>query len=99
MVDYNLIHSIGVTDEEVESLLREAFGEEVASGQMDSLLKENIENFQPGNILKGNVVGKAGDDVVIEIGLKSEGLVHKSEFDNYDDLEIGDAVEVLLEEL
>ncbi len=99
MVDYNLIHSIGVTDEEVESLVREAFGEDVASGQMDSLLKTDIENFHPGNILQGKVVGKAGDDVVIEVGLKSEGLVHKSEFDNYDELEIGDPVEVLLEEL
>ncbi|MHC4446766.1 MAG: 30S ribosomal protein S1 [Planctomycetota bacterium] len=99
MVDYNLIHSIGVSDEEVESLLREAFGEDVASGKMDSLLKTDIENFQPGNILKGRVVGKAGDDVVIEVGLKSEGLVHKSEFDNYDELEVGDPVEVLLEEL
>jgi hypothetical protein len=42
MVDYNLIHSIGVSDEEVESLLREAFGEDVASGKMDSLLKTDI---------------------------------------------------------
>ena len=66
---------------------------------MDSLLKEQIESFQRGNILKGKVVGKAGDDVVIDVGLKSEGLVHKGEFENYDALEIGDIIEVLLEEL
>ncbi len=99
MVNYNLIDSIGVDDAEAEALLREAFGEDVASGRMDSLLKDDIENFQPGNILQGRVVGKAGDDVVIEVGLKSEGLVNKSEFDNFDDLEVGDRVEVLLEEL
>ncbi|MCH6551698.1 MAG: S1 RNA-binding domain-containing protein, partial [Planctomycetes bacterium] len=99
MVNYNLIDSIGVDDAEAEALLREAFGDDVASGRMDSLLKDDIQNFKTGNILQGKVVGKAGDDVVIEVGLKSEGLVHKSEFDNFDDLEIGDPVEVLLEEL
>ncbi|MCH8342505.1 MAG: 30S ribosomal protein S1 [Planctomycetes bacterium] len=99
MVDYNLIEELGVSDLEVEELIREALGEQAATGDMDGLLKQDIENFQRGNILNGRVVGKAGDDVVIDVGLKSEGLINKSEFDNYDDLEIGSVVEVLLEEL
>ena len=48
---------------------------------------------------KGRIVGKAGDDAVIDVGLKSEGLVNKNEFDNYDSLKMGDSVEVLLEDL
>ena len=99
MVDYNLIEELGVSDLEVEELIREALGEQAATGNMDDLLQKDIENFQRGNILNGRVVGKAGDDVVIDVGLKSEGLINKSEFDNYDDLEIGSVVEVLLEEL
>ncbi|MCH8151650.1 MAG: 30S ribosomal protein S1 [Planctomycetes bacterium] len=99
MVDYNLIEELGVSDLEVEELIREALGEQAATGNMDDLLQQDIENFQRGNILNGRVVGKAGDDVVIDVGLKSEGLINKSEFDNYDDLEIGSVVEVLLEEL
>jgi small subunit ribosomal protein S1 len=97
MVDHNLIAQIGLDDAEVDSLLRDAYGSEVAAGDMDELLSGEIQNFQPGTILQGKVVGKAGDDVVIEVGLKSEGLVNKAEFDNFDDLDTGDTIEVLLE--
>jgi small subunit ribosomal protein S1 len=99
MVNYNLIADIGIDELEVESLVREALGEQAATGNMEGLLQEDIENFQRGNILKGKIVGKAGDDVVIDVGLKSEGLVNKGEFEDYDDLEVGDVIEVLLEEL
>ena len=99
MVDYNLIAEIGIDDSEVDELVRQSLGETVAEGDMDTLLQEDIENFQRGNILKGKIVGKAGDDVVIDVGLKSEGLVNKGEFENYDKLQVGDVVEVLLEEL
>ncbi|MCZ6545980.1 MAG: S1 RNA-binding domain-containing protein, partial [Chloroflexi bacterium] len=99
MVNYNLIEEIGVGDQEVEDLIRQSLGETVATGDMDGLLQEDIQNFRRGNILSGRVVGKAGDDVVIDVGLKSEGLVNKTEFDDYNGLEIGDVVEVYLEEL
>jgi len=99
MVNYNLIADIGIDEQDVESLVREALGEQAATGDMEGLLQEDIENFQRGNILKGKIVGKAGDDVVIDVGLKSEGLINKSEFEHYDDLEVGDVIEVLLEEL
>ncbi len=99
MVNYNLIAEIGINENEVDDLVRQALGEQVAEGNMDGLLQEDIANFQRGNILKGKVVGKAGDDVVIDVGLKSEGLINKGEFDNYDALEIGDVLEVYLEEL
>jgi len=78
MVDNNLIADLAIEDAEVDSLIRGAFGDDVADGDMDSLLKEDIKSYQQGAILQGKVVGKAGDDVVIEVGLKSEGLVNKS---------------------
>ena len=99
MVNYNLIEDIGIDESAVEVLIREALGDQAASGDMDTLLQGEIQNFQPGSILKGHVVGKAGDDVVIDVGLKSEGLVHKNEFENYDELQIGDIIEVFLEDL
>lgn len=99
MVDFNLIDRIGVVETEADALIRQAFGEDVARGNMDGLLQKDMQQLQTGKILKGKVVGKAGDDVVVEVGLKSEGLIHKSEFDDYDDIEKGDIIEVLLEEL
>ncbi len=97
MVDYNLIEDLQLDSTTAERMLREAFGDTVAGGDMNSLLKEEIKNFAPGTILKGHVVGFAGDFVVIEVGLKSEGLVEKGEFEG--DIALGDEVEVLLEQL
>ncbi len=99
MVNYNLIREIGVREQDVEALVRESLGEQAARGNMENLLRDEIASFTRGSILKGRVVGKAGDDVVVDVGLKSEGLVNKAEFDNYEDLQIGDVVEVYLEEL
>ena len=92
MVDHNLIQQIGLDESEVDALVQSAYGTDVASGDMESLLEGEIKNFQPGAILQGRVVGKAGDDVIVEVGLKSEGLVNKNEFDNFEDIEIGDTV-------
>ncbi|MDG2021786.1 MAG: 30S ribosomal protein S1 [Phycisphaerales bacterium] len=98
MVDYNLIEDLGIEDLEAETLLRTAFGDDVADGDMDSLLGEDMDSFSAGTILSGKVVGFAGDFVVIDVGLKSEGLVPKTEFDDGAvDLQPGDEVEVLLE--
>ena len=101
MVNYNLISQLetGTIEADAEAMIRDAFGAEVAEGDMDTLLKGDIQSFQKGAILKGKIVGRAGDDFVVEVGLKSEGLINKSEFDNPEDVEIGDTIEVLLEEL
>ena len=99
MVDYNLIADIGIDSDQAEAMIRAALGEEVAGGDMDSVIVEDIQQFVPGNMLKGKIVGKAGDDAVIDVGLKSEGLIHKSEFDDWDTLETGAELEVILEDL
>ena len=56
MVDNNLIADLGIEEADVETLLRGAFGDEVADGDMDGLLKEDIKSYQRGAILQGKVV-------------------------------------------
>ena len=99
MVDHNLIADLGIDFDQADALIRASLGEDVAEGNMEALISEDIQNYTPGNILKGKVVGKAGDDAVIDVGLKSEGLIHKSEFDEWDTLESGTKIEVILEDL
>ncbi len=102
MIDETLIASLGLTDDEASAMLKEAYGATVGkaeSGQyMDSFLKEAIADLIPGKLIKGKVIGYAGDDVVIEVGLKSEGLIPKEEFEGTD-IKPGDMVDVLLEGL
>ncbi len=97
MVDEILIHSLGTVDSDAQALLDEAF-----AGQdegMEALLGDETKELTPGKLIKGRIIGMAGDDVVIEVGLKSEGLIPKDEFDNIQDIKIGDSVDVLLENL
>jgi small subunit ribosomal protein S1 len=99
MVDQTLIRELGVTDDDAIALIRESLGEQIAEGDMDRVLGSDVKNLEPGTILKGRVVGTAGDDVVIDVGLKSEGLVPKNEFEDERDTILGAEVEVLLEQI
>eukprot|EP00752_Nemacystus_decipiens_P016848 g15080.t1 len=97
MVNKTLIAELSIEDIEAESMLEAAFGTAVAGGDMEELLQENIADFSSGTILTGKVIGMAGDDFLVDVGLKSEGILDKNEFDNPADVEIGDSVDVLLE--
>lgn len=98
MVNRNIIDELGVYDDEANQLIIDALGQNVADGDMEGLLVDH-GNLQEGSILKGKVVGKAGDSWLVEVGLKSEGILDKNEFDSPSDVDIGDTIEVLLEDI
>ena len=60
---------------------------------------EEVQDFTPGAIIKGKVSGVVGDDFVVELGLKSEGVLDKTEFDDATTVKVGDVVHVLLEDV
>ena len=66
---------------------------------MDSLLSDQISDFQPGTILSGKVIGRAGDGFLVEVGLKSEGVLSRNEFDQPDEVQVGDTVDVMVEDM
>jgi small subunit ribosomal protein S1 len=101
MIDENLIASLGVTDDEASAFLSQALGTRGGAGAtaMDELLTKQVASFTPGSILEGRVIGFTGDDVVVEVGLKSEGLIKREEFDNAAELKVGDKVQVLFERI
>src|SRR5947209_8251574 len=98
MVDYNLINSLGDLDSEVDSAVATALGD--AATDLSKLVSgDEVQDFTPGAILKGKVSSVSGDDFVVELGLKSEGILERSEFDEPDNVKIGDEVRVLLEDV
>ncbi|MCC6951593.1 MAG: 30S ribosomal protein S1 [Phycisphaerales bacterium] len=101
MIDETLIASLGLTDDEAQKMLREAFGTAAGSktGEyMDTFLKDQIADLTPGRLIRGKVIGYAGDDIVVEVGLKSEGLIPKEEFEGTE-IKPGDEIDVLFEGL
>ena len=81
-------------------LSTERLDEEVAAvfgGRDSATLAGDVGEFAGDTILKGKILDIVNDDVIIDIGFKSEGVVSKHEFENFGELDIGDEVEVLLE--
>ncbi|MGB8166812.1 MAG: 30S ribosomal protein S1, partial [Chthoniobacteraceae bacterium] len=64
--------------------------------QMQDLIAKSLRDFKEGSIVKGRILEIRPREVLIDIGYKSEGAIPTSEFDDVDDLEVGDEVEVLL---
>lgn len=73
--------------------------------EFENLLKEekigssnDLPQYSPGAILKGIVVEISKDYVVVDVGLKSEGLVPVSEFSDPSSLVLDGEIEVMLEQ-
>lgn len=67
---------------------------------MEELLKDSqIDNLKEGSIIKGLITEIRPIEVVVDIGGKSEGVVHVSEFVDASELEVNSEIEVYLEKL
>ena len=67
---------------------------------MEELLaNSSFADLKQGSIIKGQIIEIRQNEVVVDIGGKSEGVVPVNEFDDVNDLQIGQDVEVLLEKL
>src|SRR6476620_11442561 len=98
MVDYNLINSLGNLDSEVDSAVATALGD--AANDLSKLVSgDEVQDFTPGAIIKGRISSIAGDDFIVELGLKSEGILERGEFDEPENVKVGDQVSVLLEDV
>jgi small subunit ribosomal protein S1 len=99
MVDRNLIREFSVDDNELEATFASILADTEESGGLDSLYEETSKSFETGNILQGVVLRREGDDVLLDVGCKSEGMVPFSEWDPEDEPpHPGQKIEVLLEE-
>jgi small subunit ribosomal protein S1 len=66
---------------------------------LQQLIAASVKNYREGSIVKGHILEKRPKEFLIDIGYKSEGVVSASEFDDPDEIQVGDEVEVLLERL
>ncbi|MFZ4619210.1 MAG: 30S ribosomal protein S1 [Bacteroidota bacterium] len=67
--------------------------------QMMEMYEATLGKITQGEIVKGKIAFIGHNDVVLDIGFKSEGTVPIGEFPNIKDLKIGDEVEVFLESI
>jgi small subunit ribosomal protein S1 len=92
MVDRNLLREFDVNEDELNILV---LGED-GSSTLEQVLAGG-QSFEIGRIVSGRVVEIVGDQVVIDVGYKSEGLVALNEWEDEPPPAAGENVEVLLE--
>jgi small subunit ribosomal protein S1 len=97
MVDRNLVNKLGLSEQELDKQVDEMFGQ-TESQYLEDVLQHKVDSRLPGTILKGKVVSQIGNDVIVEVGLKSEGIIDASEFDEPEEIVKGKEIEVLLED-
>jgi small subunit ribosomal protein S1 len=97
MVDRNIVNKLGLSEEELDQQVGEMFGEK-ENEFLEEVLRTKVDSSLPGTILKGTIVSQIGNDVIIEVGLKSEGVVDAGEFEDPEEVSPGKEIEVLLED-
>ena len=68
------------------------------SSPMEKLMTD-VKQFTEGMLVTGKIIEIRSNEVVVDIGYKSEGAISMHEFDVPDALKVGDELEVLLEKI
>jgi small subunit ribosomal protein S1 len=83
-----------------EKAKRNFNNEEYSKEEFLSLAKlysESFKDLKEGEIVKGKIVRIQGDNVILDVGFKSEGTISKNEFNELEEIKVGREVEVVLE--
>jgi small subunit ribosomal protein S1 len=97
MVNRNLIRQFDQPDTELQNQLDAAFDQDITAW-----LTDEKQVFEANKIVEGRVLNIVGDDVLIDVGYKSEGVIKVDEFrdegtDQVVPPKVGDTIQVLLE--
>ena len=96
MVDRLILDDMNVPAADIEREIEEVMSDPEL-GDLTKAIDESIKNFEAGSIIKGRVINVIGDDVIIDVGYKSEGLIPLQEFGDGAEIKPGDEFEVLLD--
>ncbi|MDD4856511.1 MAG: 30S ribosomal protein S1 [Candidatus Krumholzibacteria bacterium] len=80
----------------------ELSGEDMKNADWDSILSDinrKAAELQEGNIVKGTVYEVSDNEVIVNVGFKSEGSIPRIEFSNVANVQKGDIFDVYLEKM
>ncbi|MEZ4653117.1 MAG: 30S ribosomal protein S1 [Candidatus Eisenbacteria bacterium] len=64
-----------------------------------SMYDDSMKNLEEGEILRGRILRVDAEEVVVDIGFKSEGVIPLGEFTDTDAIRVGDEIDVFLEKM
>ena len=99
MVNQNLIHSL--EDDEIERQLGSAFSEyeDIDLGDILFPPEAQSQNYSIDSMVKGTIVRIDNDHVIVDVGFKSEATIPSNEWTEEDPPEVGQVIDVLIEDL
>lgn len=89
--DKNVLDDVQYLEKDFEIFQKMIMGPEYSA-------QETEDKMQPGTLLQGTIVEIGKDFAVVDVGLKSEGLVPIVEFYDPEELVLGGKIEVLLDQ-
>ena len=88
-----------MSTESVNTAALKSYVDFSAEISMEDLLNtETKNNFATETIVPGTIVEKRQDGALVDIGYKAEGFIPAIEFKNWEEIKVGDEVDVFLEE-
>ncbi len=75
--------------------------EELTPEQMEQLYAQTFQNATQGSLIQGTIISVGKDEVVVDVGFKSEGVLMMREFrrTGAGDIQVGDVVDLYLEQV
>ena len=102
MVNRNLIRSL--EDDAIELQLNELMPEDIGEEFLIASLTDANKQFDVNQIIDGKIVDINDEFVIVDVGFKSEGAIHRNEWEDEETgeltlPEIGETIKVLIEEV
>ena len=66
---------------------------------MVTMYDSTIKDIKEGEIVSGRVLGVTSDDVIVDVGFKSEGIIPLNEFPMPLNIKVGEMIDVFLEQI
>lgn len=102
MSNRKLVKELSLSDEEAQKITDQLLVEpgrkkEEIDEEIERTYVESVKNFAADTIIKGRILQVVGDDVLVDIGYKSEGVVPKNDFVRAEEILPDKEIEVYLE--
>ena len=65
--------------------------------ELSKRYSESFRDIKEGEILQVTIVGINADNVVVDVGFKSDGTISKSEFSATEEIKIGEKIDIVIE--
>lgn len=75
--------------------------DELTVEQMEALYGQTFQNATQGSLIQGTIISVGKDEVIVDVGFKSEGMLMMREFrrSGAGDIQVGDVVDLYLEQI